>query len=124
MVWSFVMTVALLFSGPNYEVMRGIRECCVLTVLIASSLPTPMAAQSAMKDSAGVRIVENARPVWPAGRGWALSLQPTIDIGSGEDSLYELRPMDIGNDYELGLWRDADDVEHVRMYRLTKPGPA
>jgi hypothetical protein len=32
------------------------------------------------------------------------------------------RPMDIGSDYILGLWRDADDVEHVRLYRLTKPG--
>jgi hypothetical protein len=27
-------------------------------------------------------------------------------------------PMDIGTDYVLGLWRDEDDVEHVRMYRL------
>jgi hypothetical protein len=32
------------------------------------------------------------------------------------------RPMDIGSDFVLGLWRDADDVEHVRLYRLTKPG--
>jgi hypothetical protein len=31
------------------------------------------------------------------------------------------RPMDIGSDYVLGLWRDADDVEHVRLYQLTRP---
>lgn len=30
-------------------------------------------------------------------------------------------PLDIGPDYVLGLWRDADDVEHVRMYELVKP---
>jgi hypothetical protein len=30
-------------------------------------------------------------------------------------------PMDIGTDYVLGLWRDADGVEHVRMYELIKP---
>ncbi len=30
-------------------------------------------------------------------------------------------PHDIGPDYVLGLWRDADDVEHVRMYELVKP---
>lgn len=30
-------------------------------------------------------------------------------------------PMDIGTDYVLGLWRDEDDVEHVRMYELVKP---
>ena len=30
-------------------------------------------------------------------------------------------PLDIGADYILGVWRDADDVEHVRMYELVKP---
>ncbi|MCH7476079.1 MAG: hypothetical protein IIA27_15625 [Gemmatimonadetes bacterium] len=30
------------------------------------------------------------------------------------------KPLDIGPDYVLGLWRDADDVEHVRMYELVK----
>ncbi|MEX2283558.1 MAG: 6-bladed beta-propeller [Gemmatimonadota bacterium] len=28
---------------------------------------------------------------------------------------------DIGTDYVLGLWRDEFDVEHVRMYAITKP---
>lgn len=32
-----------------------------------------------------------------------------------------LAPFDIGNDYVLGVWRDVDDVEHVRMYELVKP---
>ena len=27
---------------------------------------------------------------------------------------------EIGDDYVLGLWRDADDVQHVRMYDLVK----
>ena len=31
------------------------------------------------------------------------------------------RPMDIGREFVLGLWRDADDVEHVRLYRLDRP---
>lgn len=30
-------------------------------------------------------------------------------------------PLDIGGDYVAGLWRDDDDVEHVRVYRLLKP---
>ena len=33
----------------------------------------------------------------------------------------EFSPLDIGPDYVLGVWRDADDVEHVRMYELVKP---
>lgn len=28
-----------------------------------------------------------------------------------------VRPVDIGGDYVLGIWRDADDLEHVRLYR-------
>ena len=31
-------------------------------------------------------------------------------------------PYHIGADFMLGRWRDADDVEHVRLYDLTKPG--
>jgi hypothetical protein len=30
-------------------------------------------------------------------------------------------PLDIGADYIAGLWRDDDEVEHVRVYRLSKP---
>ena len=30
-------------------------------------------------------------------------------------------PLEIGADYVAGLWRDADDVEFVRFYRLLKP---
>lgn len=31
-------------------------------------------------------------------------------------------PHDIGPNFVLGVWRDADDVEHVRLYNLIKPG--
>jgi hypothetical protein len=30
-------------------------------------------------------------------------------------------PLDIGSDHVAGVWRDDDDVEHVRLYTLTKP---
>ena len=30
-------------------------------------------------------------------------------------------PVEIGASYVAGVWRDADDVEHVRFYRLLKP---
>jgi hypothetical protein len=30
-------------------------------------------------------------------------------------------PLDIGSDYVLGVWSDADDVEHVQLYDLIKP---
>lgn len=30
-------------------------------------------------------------------------------------------PLEIGADHVAGVWRDTDDVEHVRLYRLIKP---
>ena len=32
------------------------------------------------------------------------------------------RPLDIGRDHVLGVWRDDLDVEHVQLYDLMKPG--
>lgn len=73
----------------HYEAMRhNFRG--LLGVLILASQPSTLAAQASTKDSAGVRIVESTRPSWPAGRAWTISPEPAIDIGSGEDSLYEL----------------------------------
>lgn len=44
-----------------------------------------------VRDSAGIRIVENAENGWPADRDWRLAAQPTLDIGvyAGDPS-YEL----------------------------------
>jgi hypothetical protein len=33
----------------------------------------------------------------------------------------QFRPMQIGRDFVLGVWKNDLDVEHVRMYRLEKP---
>lgn len=39
------------------------------------------AARAVSRDSAGVRIVENATPAWKAGEEWRLSAEPTLEIG-------------------------------------------
>jgi hypothetical protein len=36
------------------------------------------------RDSAGIRIVENAAPVWKKGQEWRLSAEPTLEIGMAE----------------------------------------
>ncbi len=41
-------------------------------------------AASAVRDSAGVRIVRNAGPRWSSGRGWRLDRTPELAIGSEE----------------------------------------
>ena len=62
------------------------------TILVGALLVvTPIThAIAQSKNSAGLRVVDNARPVWTGNRSWTLSAQPVVDIGSGDDSLYQL----------------------------------
>jgi len=41
-----------------------------------------VAGEPVVRDSAGVRIVENHDPAWPAGAGWRIADSPRLDIGS------------------------------------------
>jgi hypothetical protein len=51
----------------------------------------PAPAGSAVRDSAGLRIVESVTPTWPAGRGWRVEPQALLDIGlAGGAPEYEL----------------------------------
>ncbi|MGD2153322.1 MAG: hypothetical protein PVG79_08630 [Gemmatimonadales bacterium] len=44
-----------------------------------------------IRDSAGVRIVENTAPLWSEGKGWQLAQQPALSIGELEgDPEYQL----------------------------------
>lgn len=58
-----------------------------------------------------------------AGEAWTYQVLSGDGIWLGGVRLPDtLEPLDIGDDYVLGLWRDGDDVEHVRLHRLIKPG--
>ena len=37
-----------------------------------------------VRDSAGIRIVENTTPLWQEGEEWHLSPEPVVDIGGGD----------------------------------------
>ena len=56
----------------------------VLTTILATGADarrlSPQRAVS-VTDSAGVRIVENGAPVWPAGSGWSVGTEPILTIG-------------------------------------------
>jgi hypothetical protein len=51
----------------------------------------------AVRDSAGIHIVENTAPQWKEGAGWTLSAEPTLDIGV----------VDGAKEYQLSQVRDA-----------------
>lgn len=82
----------LVDAGPAPAAAGGMISRGVLTSLgvLATLIAAPGAAQPTTRDSGGVRIVENTRPAWPNGGGWTLSATPVIDIGAGDDSLYQL----------------------------------
>jgi len=79
-----------------FELVRRLSPAAYLFCLISLG---PLAACSAdegsstaaVRDSAGVRIVENTDFAWPNGQGWRLSDAPLLDIGVLEgDSMYQL----------------------------------
>ena len=43
--------------------------------------PVPAVAAVVLRDSAGIRIVENTGPEWPADSGWTIGESPRVTIG-------------------------------------------
>jgi len=72
---------------------RTIRPALALLLVLATdACDTGPARRSGpeVRDSAGVRIVENSGPQWPDGGGWRLGESPTLDIGVVEgDNAYQ-----------------------------------
>ena len=60
----------------------------LLTVATSGTQGPPLSA--AVRDSAGVRIVENTAPRWQKGEGWHLSSKPVLDLGGQEGPEYAL----------------------------------
>ena len=60
-------------------------------VILSGCAPAEVQRQT-VRDSAGVRIIDNHRPAWSTDEGWRLDSAPTLDIGDGEQ-LHEIGPM-------------------------------
>lgn len=72
------------------------RRCLALFLipLAACADHTPSAGAPTVRDSAGIRIVENTGPNWRPGQEWGLSAEPVLEIGGGdseEDQLFGVR---------------------------------
>lgn len=88
------------------------------------------AETAAVRDSAGIRVVESAAPAWGEGEGWRLSPEPVrwtvFDPEGRQLGTPQLPPRfrftDVGADYVLGVAQDDLDVQQVQMYRLDRRG--
>jgi hypothetical protein len=61
------------------------RGCAVLTTMVLAACGgDARAAGPAVRDSAGIRIVQNERPAWRGGEGWTVAAEPLVDLGVAE----------------------------------------
>ena len=72
-------------------------------------------------DAPGNLWVQEYSPRIGEGRTWSVFDPAGVYLGDVEMP-ERFRVFQIGDDFVLGHWRDADDVEHVRLYTLIKPG--
>jgi hypothetical protein len=74
-----------------------------------------------VRDSAGVRVVENSGPLWRPGQGWTIDERPLLDIGGNSaDPHYDL--LQVVDAVRLGDGRIAvmnDGVPDLRFYDST-----
>jgi hypothetical protein len=72
------------------------RRCLALFAipLAACATDTPERLGAVVRDSGGVRIVENTSPQWLESQQWRLTEEPIVDIGGGdtaEEQLHRVR---------------------------------
>lgn len=70
--------------------MRPLANWLVRVATAAATFAVQLYAQSS-RDSAGVLVVENARPAWSASERLSLAAKPRIVVGSNADSVYRFR---------------------------------
>ena len=70
--------------------MRALSNRLVRVATLSAIVALPLRAQSS-RDSAGVLVVENARPTWTDGERLRLAAHPRLLIGNRTDSSYRFR---------------------------------
>jgi hypothetical protein len=85
------------------RVMRDLMRVCAGTVLLAACADrNPGRVTYAVRDSAGIRIVENTGPAWQNGQEWSIAPDPVLRVGSidGETAyqFYGIRAVDLTED--------------------------
>jgi hypothetical protein len=72
-------------------------------------------------------LVDDESNLWVQHTAWPGYVQPEWDVFDGEGRTLGtvrmpsgFRATHVGADFVLGVWKDEDDVEYVRMYGLEK----
>lgn len=124
-VESLLQDVLTPYTDPA---IRQVRERALREAL-PPTLPVlgPSSAERAMSLLSAV-YVDGLENIWV--RDYPIpgsSVNPTWSVFDSTGVLQgrvdfpaRFHPFDIGSNYVLGLWRDVDDTEHVRMYDLVK----
>ena len=88
-----------------------------LAAALASCGPAEFASTYAVRDSAGVRIVESAAPAWAAGEEWTVSDEPAVHIGV-VDGPEEYQFTIVTGVFQDGAGRIivGDAADEVRLY--------
>lgn len=89
---------------------------CLATITVLFCAASPGLAQ-AVRDSAGIQIVENAKPAWTSAQALRLSKTPTLVIGTQAGEPYELSR--VRGAVRLGGGRIAigdGGTQEIRMY--------
>jgi hypothetical protein len=73
---------------PMSSIQRYRRALAVLVSFCAGAPAFAQVPASTVRDSAGVRIVENTRPIWTARTAWTLSATPVLLLGSRAEPEY------------------------------------
>ena len=75
--------------------MRKRLALLLTAIAVGCSEPSPFTESTVVRDSAGVRIVENLQATWEAGEEWRLGDTPALEIGGiegdPEQELYRVR---------------------------------
>jgi hypothetical protein len=84
-------------------------------VVLGCDGDAPSADVFAVRDSSGVRIVENEAPQWTRGLGWSVAPEPTFDLsGASDETLYRPSSAQYLPDGRLALY-NGNPCE-IRIY--------
>ena len=109
-------------GAPEWQRAGGLQHLvllsCVASVGLGCGERAPEVPAVAVRDSAGITIVENVGPAWREGEGWRLSQQPSVRIGQveGDNEYLLLGPLSALRLDDSTIVVSNTGTEEIRFY--------